>query len=71
MDKLNVTIFDNINGEIKKRGISEDVLCKNVGIDRRKYSYWEKEGDMPIPIFIKCACFLGCSLDYLARNVIE
>ncbi len=64
-----VTIIDNINGEARRKHMSQDVLCKGIGVDRRRYTAWQQKGDMPMSYFLKCAVFLGCSLDYLARDV--
>ena len=69
MNDTSITVFDNINGEIRRRNISQDTLCENLGINRRKYLAWQLKGDMPFSFFIKCASYLGCSLDYLARDV--
>lgn len=69
MKKNSISIFDNINGEIRRRNISQETLCEHIGIDRRRYSSWQAKGDMPISYLLMCAKFLNCSIDYLARDV--
>ena len=64
-----VTIFGNINGEIRRKNISQETLCEQLGIARRRYTSWQQNGDMPLSYFLRCAQFLGCSLDYLARDI--
>lgn len=64
-----ITIFDNINGEIRRKNISQEEMCKNLGINRRKYASWQEKGDMPVSFFMKCAKYLNCSLEYLSRDV--
>lgn len=64
-----VTIFGNINGEIRRKNISQEALCTQLGIARRRYTAWQQNGDMPLSYFLRCAQILGCSLDYLARDI--
>lgn len=68
LDK-NITVFGNINGEIRRRNISQEKLCEELGIERRRYVNWQQKGDMPFSYFMRIAALLGCSLDYLARDV--
>lgn len=69
MADSNVTIFDNINGEIRRRNITQEALCDDLGINRRRYASWQAKGDMPISFFMKCAKYFNCTLDYLTRDV--
>lgn len=71
MGECNITVFDNINGEIRRRNISQDQLCDIIGINRRRYIDWQKKNDMPLSYFKKIAKYLGVSLDYLFRDVKE
>lgn len=66
-----ITVFDNINGEIRRRNISQEQLCEALGINRRRYVDWQKKNDMPVSYFEKIARYLGVSLDYLFRDVKE
>lgn len=69
MADKSISIFDNINGEIRRRNISQEELCKHLGIDRRRYSSWQSKGNMPSSYLLACAKYLNCSLDYLVRDV--
>lgn len=64
-----ITVFDNINGEIRRKSISQEKLCDELGVSRRTYLDWQIKNDMPLSFFIKAALYLGCSLDYLMRDV--
>ena len=69
MGETTMTVFDNINGEIRRKNISQECFCENLGITRRRYFDWQTKNDMPLSFFIKTANLLGCSLDYLMRDV--
>lgn len=69
MSKANITILDNISGEIRRRGMTQDNLCDLLGVDRRTYTNWQTKGEMPATKLLKCASILNCSVDYLARDV--
>lgn len=69
MNKTNISILDNINGEIRRRGMTKEEFCQQIGIDRRTYSSWQSKGELPSTVLLKCAKLLNCSLDYLARDV--
>lgn len=69
MRSSEVTVFDNINGEIRRKNISQEKLCNDLGINRRRYMDWQAKGDMPLSFFVKCASYLECSFDYLMRDV--
>ena len=64
-----ITVFDNINGEIRRRNISQERFCEELGINRRRYFDWQSNNDMPLSYFLKTAELLGVSLDYLMRDV--
>lgn len=69
MSDSNITVFDNINGEIRRKNISQEKLCDDLGINRRKYLDWQLKNDMPLSFFVQTALYLGCSFDYLMRDV--
>ena len=69
MKKDRVTILDNINGEIRRRGMTQDDLCGLLDIDRKTYSNWKSRGEMPETKLLKCAIIFNCSVDYLVRDV--
>lgn len=69
MPEATITIIDNINGEIRRHGMSQEMFCNLIGIDRSTYRSWQSRGEMPATKLLKCAEILGCSMDYLARDV--
>lgn len=69
MSKSKMTILDNINGEIRRRGMSKDEFCKLLGVERRTYTHWQSKGELPSTKLLKCAEILNCTLDYLTRDV--
>ena len=71
MGDNSITVFDNINGEIRRRNISQEQLCEALGINRRRYVDGQKKNDMPVSYFEKIARYLGVSLDYLFRDVMS
>lgn len=64
-----VSIFDNIDGEIRRKHTSQEALCEYLGIERRTYLNWKHKNSMPSTYFIMCAKYLDCTLDYLIRDV--
>lgn len=69
MEAKKLTILDNINGEIRRYGMSKEQFCKLIGIDRSTYTGWQTKGEIPATKLMKCASLFNCSLDYLVRNV--
>lgn len=69
METKKFTILDNINGEIRRYGMSKEQFCKLIGIDRSTYTGWQAKGEIPATKLLKCASLFNCSLDYLVRNV--
>lgn len=70
MKNNNITIIDNINGEIRRHGMSQEKLCSLIGVSRDTYKGWQSRGELPSTKLLKCARVLGCSMDYLTRDVI-
>lgn len=66
---MNISIVDNINGEMKRHGMSQETLCKHLGVERKTFYEWKKKGDIPASKLLKCANLFNCTLDYLARDV--
>jgi|GEM_PF-751040 bacteriophage CI repressor helix-turn-helix domain len=69
MSNCVVSLFDNIDGEIRRKHTSQEELCNYLGIERRTYLNWKNKKSMPVTYFIMCAKYLNCTLDYLARDV--
>jgi len=69
MNERRITILDNINGEIRRHGLSKEKFCDLIDVDRRTYTSWQSKGEMPSTKLLKSAIVLGCSLDYLVRDV--
>lgn len=70
MEGRAITIIDNINGEIRRNGMSKEAFCKKLGVERRLYTSWQKKGEIPATKLLKSAKILNCSLDYLTRDVV-
>ncbi len=68
--KDSFTIFDNIDGELRRNRLTQEDLAEAIGIERKTYSNWRSKNDMPSSKLIEIAKFLGCSLDTLSRGVI-
>lgn len=68
-ENATITIIDNINGEIRRHGMSQEKLCSLIGVSRDTYKGWQLRGELPATKLLKCARALGCSLDYLTRDV--
>lgn len=66
-EKMNnqINVFNNINAEIKRRGITKETMCQDVGISRRTFTNWQAKGDLPSSALLKCAEYFNCSTDYL------
>lgn len=69
MNKTRITILDNINGEIRRQGMSKDEFCDLLGVERRTYTHWQSKGELPSTKLLKCAKILNCSVEYLVRDV--
>lgn len=69
MKESKITVIDNINGEIRRHGLSKEDFCHMLGIDRRTFTSWQAKGDMPCTKLLKSANILGCSVEYLVRDV--
>ncbi len=69
MQEKKITLIDNINGEIRRQGMSKEEFCSLLGIERRTYTSWQAKGELPSTKLLKCAKLLNCSLNYLARDV--
>lgn len=67
--KKPISIIDNINGEIRRHGMSKEAFCSLLGVDRSTYKGWQSRGEIPGTKLLKCARIFGCSMDYLARDV--
>lgn len=59
------SVFDNINAEIRRHRITQDIMCEQIGINKRTFSGWQAKGDMPTSALLKCANYFNCSTDYL------
>lgn len=68
--KENYTIFDNIDGELRRNRLTQEDLAEALDIERKTYSNWRAKNDMPSSKLIEVAKFLGCSLDTLSRGVL-
>lgn len=64
-----ITIIDNINGEIRRHGMSKEAFCNLLGVDRSTYKGWQSRGEIPGTKLLKCARIFGCSMDYLVIDV--
>lgn len=64
MDKQ-TKVFDNINAEIRRHRTTQDVMCKDIGINKRTFTNWQSKGDLPSSALLKCATYFNCSTDYL------
>lgn len=71
MTKTTVTIFDNVNSELRRKHLTQNDLAKKLGIDRRTWTTWQDKNDMPIAKLVEIAMWFDCSLNYLTRDVIE
>lgn len=63
------TIFDNINGELRRRHLTQQDLAKTIEIDRRTWPKWQDKNDMPASVLLQIAKWLNVTLDYLTRDV--
>ena len=68
--KNEFTIFDNIDGELRRNRLTQEDLANAIGIERKTYSNWRAKNDMPSSKLIQIAKFLNCSLDTLSRGVV-
>lgn len=70
-DKMStkITVFDNINGELKRHHLTKEDLAKYLGIERKTWLNWEKKNDLPTSTILKIADWFGCSLEYLMRDI--
>lgn len=64
------TIFDNINGELRRRHYTQQDLAEAVSIDRRTWTKWQEKNDMPASVLLRISSWLNVTLDYLVRDVI-
>lgn len=71
VSKSYITVFGNINGELRRRGISQEKFCRTLGIERRTYIAWQKKNEMSLSFFLKCVSYFGCSADYLLRDIVK
>lgn len=69
MADVKITIIDNINGEIRRHGMTKESFCKLLGVERSTYTNWQTKGDLPAHKLLECAKIFGCSMDYLVRDV--
>ena len=58
MSNCVVSLFDNIDGEIRRKHTSQEELCNYLGIERRTYLNWKNKKSMPVTYFIMCAKYL-------------
>ena len=52
MSNCVVSLFDNIDGEIRRKHTSQEELCNYLGIERRTYLNWKNKKSMPVTYFI-------------------
>ena len=69
MSNQKYTIFDNIEGELRRNHKTQEDLTSALGVERKTYQNWKAKNDMPSSKFIETAVFLGCTLDVLSRGV--
>lgn len=69
MKDKGITIFDNINAEIRRRHITQEELCNKIGVPRRTYTGWQSRNDMPASALLSCTIAIGCTLNDLAKGV--
>ncbi|MDE5765457.1 MAG: hypothetical protein K2I00_10975 [Ruminococcus sp.] len=71
MSKSYITVFSNINGELRRRDVSQEEFCRELEVERRTYMAWQKKNEMPFSFFLKCISYFGCSADYLLRDIVN
>lgn len=58
-------MYPNINAERARRNMSVDELSKRLGISRKTYYNWMRNGKIPQPMLIKMSKMFNASVDYL------
>jgi transcriptional regulator with XRE-family HTH domain len=64
-----MTVIANIDCERVRNKMSQEQLCKELGVTRKTYQNWKARDNMPCNILIKCMRLFNCSADYLVRDV--
>lgn len=58
-------VFKNIKAECVRRGITIEVLCREIGAARRTYYNWADRGAIPSAYAVKISKYFGMSTDAL------
>lgn len=64
-----ITVFDNINGELRRRHLTREDLAKHLNINRKTWKSWEKSNDLPTSTVLKIASWFDCTFEYLMRDI--
>lgn len=60
-----MAVYPNIEAERVRKGLSQEELSNQLGIERKTYYGYIHRGRIPTAELIKMANFFDCSVDYL------
>ncbi len=63
-----MNVIENIDGELRRRKISQAAMCQQVGIPLRTFQNWHHKGDLKVSDLLRIADFLSCKPEYLLRK---
>lgn len=58
-------MYNNINAERARHNMTVEELASQIGVSRRTYYTWQKNGNIPSSKLIAMAELFDCSIDYL------
>lgn len=57
--------YPNIEAERARAQLTTEVTAKYLGVTRKTFQMWCKNGKIPATALIKLSALFGCSTDYL------
>ena len=68
---MNSYLYPNFEAERVRYGLSQEELVEKIGICRKSYNNWIKNGNIPTKVLVKIADFYNVSVDYLLGRKIK